>query len=372
MHDKCRKDIIDMRKTNEEMVRYNERRQRFVDRERGCPDGTWRSAAIVGVFVAVLSGILLYYVLAGHLGVMRTRLMVMAPLVVIAGIAASFMFYVAKCGAEAAGLKRFRRFTGLFIGGIVLVVYGLGQGGSGVAAVGGLFLLVGIAVSFNAFMKRRAVGPDAEVNARKRSLAIAVFAAVLLMIGGGAAVFFTVRKDMPKHEVPGSDAVSTTEPKQPVCDESRGFEWCERQRRCVNPWVSPCDEDHDRAIIQRMNAIKVIAAEVVSRPIPVTIGWRMKVNSKIVQQEIEGLSMELTNTDGEAIDRISGALTRQGFAQDLLNMADGPGSGNWGYQLGSMICVMRFRATNLVLPSDPVPEVEEPLLFDISVSCGRL
>lgn len=82
--------------------------------------------------------------------------------------------------------------------------------------------------------------------------------------------------------------------------------------------------------------------------------------------------MEAIDTDGETINEISEALKRQGFEEDLQNMADGPGAGSWGYQLGSMVCIMEFQATNLVLPSNPVPEVEEPLLFDIDVSCGRM
>lgn len=96
------------------------------------------------------------------------------------------------------------------------------------------------------------------------------------------------------------------------------------------------------------------------------------MSNEIVQENIEVLTMEVVDADGDAIDEVSVALRQQGFESNLQNTADGPGSGMWGYQLGGMICVMRFQATNLVLPSDPEPEQSEPLLFDISVSCGRL
>jgi|GEM_PF-122634 len=155
------------------------------------------------------------------------------------------------------------------------------------------------------------------------------------------------------------------------CNEDAGEEWCQRLKRCVDPWFTPCELGYDAAVIRRMDTIRRAASADFSYPVPTTVDWRRyPTDYQMVQLEIAGWTMEALDSD--ALYRIETALLEEGYRQDIHNMADGAGSGRWGFVRGGLACVLQFQAVEFYGPDEPEPDHPINENDDITVSCGRL
>lgn len=194
-----------------------------------------------------------------------------------------------------------------------------------------------------------------------------MFVLFVLMVSGGYILQTGLRGTVGT----GSSRIesSTVITGSTVCDDVDDI-WCDQLGVCVDPWVRPCDTAYDAAVIQRMNAIRNATGEQFSYPVSNTLEWRGEVNNELTQEFLGGWTMELS--DSGALEDIESALTGQGFMMDPNNVADGPGSGHWGYVLGSTVCILDFQSTEFYGPQDTVPERPISENKDIQVSCGRL
>lgn len=357
-----------------EMTEQKRKEQRSIDQEASdCPEDTWRNALIIGVVTAAVPAAVAYFMMTRYLDVSAPALIALVPFSLIIGISAAVAYYGTKGGVHRMTDRRGKQFSGLFLVGMILVVIGVMKGQDEMIGFGVMLFITGVILSKTRFRPRRTphTRPEpTDVAKRRQVLIVALALAGAVGIGAALLVQQTYEAQRATELVIEEDRAVT--PPVTDCDESGGLMWCERLKSCVNPWIRPCDEKIDSSVLQRLYSIRQSTDASLSYPESDTLIWRSEVNNEIVQTEINALVMKTVDSPYDTIDHVVWTLDRHGFEQDLQNMADGPGAGMWGYQLGSTVCVMEFQATNLVLPSDPIPEQEEPLLFDISVSCGRL
>jgi EmrB/QacA subfamily drug resistance transporter len=160
----------------------------FEPHERAKAIGIWASAVGIGVAIGpVLGGLLLAHYWWGSV------FLINVPVTVIGALAALFLVPESK-NAEASGID----YVGVVasIVGLVLLVFGIVQGGDGdpwiSAAVLGP-LLGGIAVlALFAWWETRAAHPSLDVRLfRDRRLSASVIAISLLFFGFGGVYFFT-------------------------------------------------------------------------------------------------------------------------------------------------------------------------------------
>ncbi len=129
---------------------------------------------------------------------------------------------------------------------------------------------------------------------------------------------------------------------------------------------TPLTESASHMLIEQMLSDLDIDAEVTQ----IEIDWRTE-DSDITISLDNGYSFEIKDKKYENVEAIVDWLTKEGFSDDMFNVADGPQGGNWGYYKNDLGCIVSHTDVNFMGPNEDgtFPEYEESRT--IIVSCGE-
>ncbi|MBU0624856.1 hypothetical protein KKF05_00770 [Patescibacteria group bacterium] len=137
------------------------------------------------------------------------------------------------------------------------------------------------------------------------------------------------------------------------------MEWCEKNQRCIQPWVEHCSEGN---MVDAFNVLKKIhsfSGLKMSMPVVDNFSWMAEQGSDVVNFTIPGLTTHLRTNDLNSLDK---AFILADFEPDMVNSYRIGNGGLRGYRLFHlMVCAASF--------ADVSGGKEGEL--DIVISCGR-